>query len=267
MWIPSNLEVVRVSYSFEASEQGVHRDRALRADGTTVVNMLSLVDWGEDPVQVEICDACGTLGCAIGGYVAPRRLGPYVVLAPSTRAYFDAAEDSDRTNFRELSLIRKRGLPLIPATEWERLYDGGAPLPSTNGLRTMTWREAALAAQFEAPLRLLGDPGSRVTRFSKRVAATDPWMDPADLDRLGDPLAWGIAADAGVSMRETKDAMLYSIIVSDPMRNVVLFGSVEDAFGLYFEPGLLVFPQIRPSFGPRGRPQPFSPALSSPEDI
>jgi hypothetical protein len=104
----------------------------------------------------------------------------------------------------------------------------------------MTWREAALAAQFEAPLRLLGDPGSRVARFSERVAATDPWIDPADLDRLGDPLAWGIPADGGVSVRESKDAALYSIIVSDPMRDVIPFGSVDGRFGLYFEPGLLV---------------------------
>ena len=70
----------------------------------------------------------------------------------------------------------------------------------------------------------------------------DPWIDPADVDRLGDPLAWGIPADAGVSMRETKDATLYSIVVSDPMRDVVLFGSFDGSFGLYFEPGLLVLP-------------------------
>lgn len=242
MWIPSNLEVVPFLRSFASSGQGVHRDRALRADGKTLVNMLELVEWGEDPVQVEICDACGIVGCSTGGYVAPRRLGSYVALAPSTRAYFDAADDFERTNFRELMLIRKRGLPLIPATEWQRLYDGGAPLPSVSGLRIMTWREAALAAQFEAPLRLLGDPGSRVTRLSERVAATDPWIDPADLDRLGDPLAWGIPVDAGVSVRESKDATLYAMIVSDPMREVVLFGSVDGSFGLYFEPGLLVLP-------------------------
>lgn len=251
MWIPAKLEIVPVLFSFAASEQGVHRDRALRADGRTLVNMLELVEWGEDPVQVEICDACGTVGCATGGYVAPRRLGSYVVVAPSTKAYFDAAEECDRTNFRELSLIRKRGLPLIPATEWQRLYDGGAPLPSVAGLRAMMWREAALAAQFEAPLRLLGDPGSRMSRFSSRVAATDPWIDPADLDRLGDPLAWRHPADAGVSVREAKDATLYSIIVSDPLRDVVLFGSIDGRFGLYFEPGLLVLPPESSPAGPR----------------
>jgi hypothetical protein len=41
VWIPSKLEiVVPVSFSFAASEQGVHRDHALRADGKILVNML-----------------------------------------------------------------------------------------------------------------------------------------------------------------------------------------------------------------------------------
>jgi hypothetical protein len=32
--------------------QGAHADRALRADEKTLVNMLGLVEWDKDPVQV-----------------------------------------------------------------------------------------------------------------------------------------------------------------------------------------------------------------------
>jgi hypothetical protein len=241
VWIPSSLEVVPVSYSFAASEQGVHHDRALRADGKILVNMLDLAEWGEDPVQVEICDACGTVGCASGGYVSPRRLGPYVVLAPSTKAYSEAADDTARANLSAPRFARKEGLPLIREGEWERLRAEGAPLPSVDALTSMTWREASLASQFE-PFRLLGDPGSRMARLSERVAATDPWIEPADLDRLGDPLAWGFPADAAASVRPSQGATLYSIIVTEPMRDVVLFGSFDRSFGLFFEPGLLVLP-------------------------
>ncbi len=249
MWIPSKLEVVPISFSFESSGQGVHRDLALRADDETLVNMLECVEWADDPVQVEICDACGYAGCATGGYVAARRLGAHVVLAPSIEAYRDSGDEWARTNVREPRLLRKRGLPLIAETDWERLRAEGAPLPPASGFRSLTWREAALAAQLEAPLRLLGDPGTRSTPLSARVAATDPWLDPAMLDRLGDPLAWGAPADAGVSMRQSSDATLYSLVVTEPLMDVVLFGSVDGVLGLYFEPGLLVLPAATGDLG------------------
>lgn len=242
MWTPSKLEIVRVTFSFEASAQGGHRDHALRADDETLVNMLDLVEWGDDPVQVAICEDCGIVGCATGGHVALRRLGAYVLLAPSTRAYVDAANEADRTNFSELPLIRKRGLPLIPTTEWERVRAGGARLPSVDRMRALTWREAVLAAQFEAPLRLLGNPDSGIPRLSELVTSTDPRIAAADLDKLGEALGSGIAADAEASVRPSSPATLYSFVLSDSPRNVVLFGSIEGSFGLYFEPGLLVLP-------------------------
>ncbi len=69
-----------------------------------------------------------------------------------------------------------------------------------------------------------------------------PWVDPADLDRLGDPLAWGVSGDAEVSVRQGDGVTPYSLVMSEPLRDVVLFGSFDGSFGLYFEPGLLVLP-------------------------
>src|SRR5258708_21087094 len=41
----------------------------VKYSGVELCNSLEWADWTVNPVQVQICDACGTLGCASGGYV------------------------------------------------------------------------------------------------------------------------------------------------------------------------------------------------------
>lgn len=41
----------------------------VRCERAEVCNSLEWADWAVNPVQVQICDACGTPGCASGGYV------------------------------------------------------------------------------------------------------------------------------------------------------------------------------------------------------
>jgi hypothetical protein len=242
MWIPASLEIRPTSFSFASSELGIHHDRSLRADGTTLVNMLGLAEWSDDPVQVEICEHCGIPECASGGYVAVRRLGAFVTFAPSKRAY-PASLGGAGNDLQEPRYIRKQGLPLIPAQEWDRLRADAPGVPACQAIAPMTWSEAFLAAQLEAPYRLLGEPGESVHRLSELVAATDPWLDPADLDRLGDGTAWRGSQDAVVSVQRGEAVQPYSVLLTDPSREVRLFGSANDAFGLYFAPGLLLVPE------------------------
>jgi hypothetical protein len=118
MWIVSELAVHPRTYSFGSSGQGVHEDLALRAGDQELVNMLRLVDWSEDPVQVTVCDACGTVGCASGDYVAVRRLGDHVAMAPPTNAYVGGAGEFEKAQYVEAWFIRKRGVPLVLVPEW-----------------------------------------------------------------------------------------------------------------------------------------------------
>jgi len=50
------------------------------SDGQTVLcNSLEWAQWNINPVQVEICDACGTVGCDSGGYVHVSAFGDIVL--------------------------------------------------------------------------------------------------------------------------------------------------------------------------------------------
>jgi len=41
----------------------------VRSNGVELCNSLEWIEWRDNPVQVQTCDACGTTGCASGGYV------------------------------------------------------------------------------------------------------------------------------------------------------------------------------------------------------
>jgi hypothetical protein len=243
MWIVSNLSVRPRTFSFESSGQGQHEDLSLVGDDTELANMLGYIDWSEDPAQVVVCDACGTIGCASGNYVALRRLDDFVVMAPPAKGYDALADLSARAQYVEPAFMRRGGVPLIPIAEWERLRAKGAPLPGSDGLAALRWSEAMLAAQIEAPLRLLGEPGRRPpSRLGARVAATDPWIDPETLDQLGELDVWaGISANS--TARITREALPVSLILDEgQLREVVLFAKVGDGYGLRFEPGLVLQP-------------------------
>ncbi len=242
MWIVSKLIIRSRTYSFSSSGQPPHDDLALIADEQELVNMLRVVDWGEDPVQVVVCDACGTVGCASGNYVAIRRLDDFVVMAPAIRAYVPTAEEFEKAQYVEPWFIRKRGVPLVPFAEWERLRGEGAPLPAADRLEPLRWSEALLAAQIEAPHRLLGDPGQRPRRrLTEVVVATDPRIDPTTLDQLGDVRHWE-QEGATAALRPAEPARRVSLFLNDDLKEVVLFGRYGDTFGLYVGPGLLLVP-------------------------
>jgi hypothetical protein len=243
MWIASSLSVSPRTYSFESSGQGTHEDLSLHADGVELANMLRWIEWGDEPAQVILCDACGTIRCASGNYVALRRLDRFVVMAPAERAYAPSADGSAKSEYAEPAFIRRRGVPLIPADAWERVRGEGAPLPPHHRIRPLRWTEALLAAQIEAPHRLLGQPGERPgTRLSARVVATDPWIDPETLDRLGDLDMWGTTGENGAA-QVVGEAKPVSLILDDgSLEEVALFAKVGEGYGLRFEPGLVLTP-------------------------
>ena len=62
-----NLE--KWSPDFSSSEQPSPVWTRVKYGRVELCNSLEWTDWTANPVQVQICDACGTPGCASGGYV------------------------------------------------------------------------------------------------------------------------------------------------------------------------------------------------------
>jgi hypothetical protein len=243
MWMVTNLKKEPRSYSFESSGQGLHRDEALVADGVTLLNMMERVEWTDDPMQVQICTSCGYAHCARGDYVAVRRVPGFVVLVASTRAYHDDADQFDRDEYTAPSFMRQQGAPMIALAEWNRLRAGHAEVPEAASIEPLRWREALLLAQFEAPQRLLGEPGRGPREpLSKKVVAAEPALPTAELDRLGDIRSWARTAETGVTVRPASETRTHSLVIDKNFDEVVLFGEASGSFGLYFKPGLVLFP-------------------------
>ena len=245
MWMVTDLKTEPRSFSFESSGQGYHRDLALVADGVTLVNMMGRVEWSDDPMQVEICTCCGFAHCATGNYVASRRVPGFIVLVASPRAYQEGADSYSRSEYAAPSFIRQRGAPMIALSDWNRLRSDHADLPDAADVKPLRWSEAVLQAQFEAPQRLLGDPGGSAREpLSKNALLTEPALPAADLDRLGDVRSWQAAADCGVVLRSARETRTYSLVVGSSSDEVVLFGELAGTFGLYFKPGIVMFPEL-----------------------
>lgn len=240
MWLIRELELRSTTYDFSSSEQGAFADTAVWADGIRLINMPGRVDWDEDPVQVEICEYCGTLRCQSGGFVSVRRLGSLVVLVPSLRCY-GSSDPFERTEYGAPYFVRKRGAAAIEVGEWERVRSIGAALPEPGRIATLSWPEAFLAAQFEAANRLLGEPGaSRGTPLSADVVATDPWVAPELLDQLGNRAYW--TRVPGMPVLAEGGFERVSLITDAPFASTDIFVRQGGAFGLYFAPGLALLP-------------------------
>jgi hypothetical protein len=111
MWRVEHLELKPVAFDLQSSGQGIHRGHSLHADGTMVVNDLSLADLGSKPCQVIVCDACGTVGCNSGDWIVMRRFGPALAWIPDFERM--RVPDFERARAAPPSYFKTRGAPLF----------------------------------------------------------------------------------------------------------------------------------------------------------
>lgn len=85
---------------------------------TELCNSLECTEWTQNPVQVQICDACGTVGCASGGYIHLSAIGDYVfwTIPQSNKV----SEEIDAP-FPATALV-KFGAVAFSNEAWERLH-------------------------------------------------------------------------------------------------------------------------------------------------
>src|SRR5438046_2975910 len=108
MYRPHRFTTDPITLDFSSSGQGLHPDLRLLADGELLANAVGLVDWTDDPVQVQVCEACGITHCETGGWLAFRRVGPTAVLIP---AFAKMAENEHE--YRPSAIISQHGFVLL----------------------------------------------------------------------------------------------------------------------------------------------------------
>jgi hypothetical protein len=125
------------SPDFSSSGQSNPIWTRVRFEGAELVNTLEWVDWGRNPVQVELCDACGTPDCRSGGYVHVSRFDGFVLwTAPQE---INVADEWAVSQYEPASVLKKFGAIAVPDEKWKEwkaiAHDLPAPpvFPRANG--------------------------------------------------------------------------------------------------------------------------------------
>lgn len=121
------------TWSPDFSTSGLHNPvwTRVRYERTILCNSLEWTEWRDDPVQVEICDACGTVHCASGGYVHVTILGD-VVLWTMPRHATTIAEWEGRVF--PATAIEKFGSVAFPVGVWESFRVAAVEVPALGSL-------------------------------------------------------------------------------------------------------------------------------------
>lgn len=96
-------------------------------EGVELCNSIDWAEWEQNPVQVEICDACGTPMCASGGFVHVSRLGGDLLWTPPV---FQAPDEAGDSRYAASYSLGNRGAVRIPAQTWGEWRRQFPSLPS-----------------------------------------------------------------------------------------------------------------------------------------
>ena len=92
-----------------------------RCGGAELCNSLEWTEWNTNPVQVQICDACGTAGCASGGYVDITVLKDFVL--------WTVPRIGKDGRFFPASIISRFGSVVFPRQVWNRFQSAAVEVP------------------------------------------------------------------------------------------------------------------------------------------
>lgn len=196
MWSVREIEPIVVDVDFSSSGQGRLSATAIDADGVRLVNAVEFVDVDSAATQVEICDSCGSSGCAPGGWVAFRRIGARVIWIP---AWHEMEKGSwELSEYRPPSFLNRRGAPVFTPEAWDHLRTIRADLPAAVELPVLNSREAARLCQWSAPGRVLGEfPSEPQLQRPSVIAVTEGHL-AAEADAVDRCLSQSYAAQRRV---------------------------------------------------------------------
>lgn len=121
---------------------------AVRFDGYELTNTAAEVDWESCPTQLIICESCGTIGCANGGYGKISRLGRDILL---TAPEIDPTKDLEALQFRPLPAIEESGGLVVSREVWDDLRNRLPAVPDSGAFPKATYREISQAWLMSAP--------------------------------------------------------------------------------------------------------------------
>ncbi|MBV9764974.1 MAG: hypothetical protein JOZ48_09025 [Acidobacteriaceae bacterium] len=139
-----------------------------RCDGVELCNSLEGIDWSSNPIQVQICDACGITGCASGSYIHLSAMRSTVFWTTPRRE--DASQILEGS-FLPATALARFGAVAFPASAWDSLRVRAPEVPEINRLAAADGR-AIRDAWIVASSRP-ASPGELVSWLRGRLLGTD----------------------------------------------------------------------------------------------
>ena len=198
MWPVDDIELRDVQLDFGSSSGGHIRTQAIYAGDTCLVNAISFAELGNDPTQLMVCEACGTVQCQSGGWVHIRRIGNSVAFIPAFSEML--AGVFELTEFSPPPFTDSLGTPLFSTDLYEHLRICVPTFPEISNLQSITAADAVRLMQWHAPLRILGRfPDQPQIVRDTILAVSDGKLDD-ELDCVRRSLADNVNSSAKLSV-------------------------------------------------------------------
>ena len=107
-----------------------------------VCNSLEWTTWDKNPIQVLICEDCGTSGCKSGGYVELSKIGDHLLWTDPT---FGLHDEAQRNQLGTLRAVSRHGALAFSIKDWQRWQEIHPTLPKPENIPVTTRRQLAAA--------------------------------------------------------------------------------------------------------------------------
>jgi hypothetical protein len=155
MWLPKTIHTRKTLLNLRSSGQNSIEVTELFADETRISNGVELNNWGDDPVQLIVCDGCGTIQCNSGNWAMLRKAGKFVLFIPSFEDMLQGDWEFDE--FAPPYFMKKLGAVILTEEQYKELRRLVPQIPQINLIKPLTLQEIAWLIQWEAPDKILGE--------------------------------------------------------------------------------------------------------------
>jgi hypothetical protein len=177
-------------------------------------NSLEWVEWDANPVQVQLCDACGTAGCASGGYV---HMSIQTDLILWTAPQMNAESSFDRIS--SATAIERFGAVAFLPEAWRQFGTVATNIPETHQIPPANG-QAIRDAWIMGPHRPKGEDKLR-DWLQRRLLAADSLETTDAIKSVEHWLSWfdaraTIAVEGYIATTEDSGALIEKLYFDGP---------------------------------------------------
>jgi len=195
MRLIDRFDLTTWSLDFPSSGQSSPDWTQLSFDGIPLCNSMEWVEWQTNPVQVDLCGACGQAGCSVEGFVHVSRLGEHVIWGPPHLQDEDALRGIGPSHG-----LHRFGSLLVKAETWRTWSNQFQELPDFETLQATLGKDLLQVWLFEnLPYKdiehaddlvsllhdgLLGCDSMNVEEGIQAVSALIEWLEDSALAQI-----------------------------------------------------------------------------------